>query len=272
LLSIKFINGMITDTMTNKSFRNKYWVRARLTFPFSDRIIANSMAGLKSYEAPKSRSSVIYNGFNFNRIENLLPSETIRTELQVSTEIIVGMVASFSPFKDYKTFIKAAELVLKNNQNIIFLLIGNGTDSNEAKQMISAENKTKFRFLGKKYGVESYINIMDVCVLSSFSEGISNSIIEYMALKKPVVATIGGGTSELIDDMQTGFLIKQGDVNTMKEKIELLIQKPELRSQMGEKGKKRIEDLFSIDVMKQQYILLYQQLINARNSMNVESK
>ena len=52
---------------------------------------------------------------------------------------------------------------------------------------------------------------MDICLLSTFTEGISNSIMEYMALGKPVIATDGGGTKEIVDDGETGFLIGQSD-------------------------------------------------------------
>jgi glycosyltransferase involved in cell wall biosynthesis len=91
--------------------------------------------------------------------------------------------------------------------------------------------------------VESYINVMDVCVLATFTEGISNSVMEYMALGKPVVATEGGGTGELVRSGETGFLVKPSDPGMMAGKIEELISDEELRKRMGEMGKDRISTL-----------------------------
>jgi glycosyltransferase involved in cell wall biosynthesis len=101
---------------------------------------------------------------------------------------------------------------------------------------------------------------MDVCVLSTFTEGISNSILEYMALGKPVVATTGGGTLEIVDDNKTGFLIGPVDPIEFSEKIELLLNNDTLRTAMGEAGKNRVHANFSIDRMVQQFVLNYEKL------------
>ena len=71
--------------------------------------------------------------------------------------------------------------------------------------------------LGIRSGIESLISAMDICVLSTFTEGISNSILEYMALEKPVIATAGGGTNEIVIDNKTGFLIKQSNPEELAE-------------------------------------------------------
>jgi hypothetical protein len=64
-LKIKFVNGIVMDAPERRNIFNKYWLRAKLTFPFADAIVANSKAGIKAYSAPKGKSHVIYNGFNF---------------------------------------------------------------------------------------------------------------------------------------------------------------------------------------------------------------
>ncbi len=188
LLKIKFINGLVTDAPLNQNIFNVSWLRARLTFPFSNVIIGNSKAGLKAYNAPKKRSYCIYNGFNFNRINVIDHESTIRKQLEIKTKYIIGMVASFTDNKDYKTYFDAAQRVLKTRNDITFLVIGSDTDSPLAKDFVNKSFINNFRFLGKKSGIESFINSMDVCVLATFSEGISNSIMEYMALAKPVIA------------------------------------------------------------------------------------
>lgn len=260
LFGIKLVNGMIADAPEKLNIFNKSWFRARITFPFSNAVIGNSIAGLKAYKAPKSKSFVIHNGFNFVRIENIESPEFIRKQLKISHKFIIGMVASHSKLKDYKTYIEAAQLVLKKRNDSVFLLIGQNTESITLMNQIANENRDNFRFLGKKSDIESFINAMDICVLATFTEGISNAILEYMAMGKPVVATEGGGTIEIVKDQKTGFLVKTSHPDELANKIEFLLNNSEIRIKMGKTGKERIKNLFSLDRMVEQYISIYQKL------------
>jgi glycosyltransferase involved in cell wall biosynthesis len=257
LLHIKLINGMVVDAPVKQNLSNKYYLRAKLTFPFSDVIIGNSKAGLLAYRAPEKKSVVIYNGFAFSRTKDLIAKDEIIKELKIDSGYIVGMVASFSFNKDYLTFYKAAEILLRKRTDITFLAIGNRTDSDESRNLIPDEFLGRFRLLGRKSNPESFINVMDICILSTFTEGISNSIMEYMALGKPVVATDGGGTREIVDDGVTGFLIGQCDPEQLASKIELLLNDKDLRTKMGDKGIARVSDLFSIEQMTAKYVDIY---------------
>jgi glycosyltransferase involved in cell wall biosynthesis len=172
------------------------------------------------------------------------------------------MVANFRNHKDYPTYFSAAHLLLDKGKDITFLAIGTDTDSLYCRNLIKKANLDHFRLIGKKTGVESFINVMDVCVLSTFTEGISNSILEYMALGKPVVATRGGGTVELVKENETGFLVDQHNPRELAGKIEILLEDPFLQERMGNAGKDRIKSEFSIEQMVQSYLNLYLMLIS----------
>lgn len=261
LLQIKLVNGMVVDSPVKQNIYNKSWLRAKLTFPFSNIIVGNSKAGLIAYKAPKNKSIVIYNGFNFERTNNIIKSSVIREQLNINTKYVIGMVASFSKYKDYKTYFNAAQLLLRQRNDIIFLAIGSNTDSFLSKGLIDSKYIEHFRLLGKKSGIESFINAMDICILSTFTEGISNSILEYMALKKPVIATSGGGTNEIVEDNKTGFLVKTSDAEDLSNKIELLLNNAELRNKMGLAGQDRIKEIFSIECMVNKYISFYKMIL-----------
>src|ERR1039457_6858577 len=125
LLHLKLVNGMVVDAPRKQNFLNKSWLRAKLTFPFSDIIIANSKAGLVAYQVPLKKSLFIHNGFNFERTINSTKSGHSREQFQFDKEkYVVGMVASFSKYKDYKTFFNAAQQLLAKRKDIIFLAIG----------------------------------------------------------------------------------------------------------------------------------------------------
>jgi glycosyltransferase involved in cell wall biosynthesis len=262
LLRIKLINGMVADAPVNKTvFNSKSVFYSKITFPFSDVIVANSKAGLNAYKAPRQKSQVIYNGYNFKRNCQLKTREEVRNEYKINTDYVVGMIASFSRFKDYKTFYEAASLILQKRSDVTFLAVGNNTDSTESIRMVNNRFlKNHFRLLGKKSDIESIVNITDIGVLATFTEGISNSVLEFMAQQKPVVASLCDGTKEIIDNGTTGLLVKTSDANEMAEKIQVLLSDGTLRKQMGQLAQKRIQDSFTIEQMINNYTVLYRQI------------
>ncbi|HET7115151.1 MAG TPA: glycosyltransferase family 4 protein [Hanamia sp.] len=266
LLNIKLMNGMVVDTPVKKNIFNKNWLRAQLTFPFSDIIIGNSKAGLYAYKAPAKKSECIYNGVDLTRFTNLIDPSNIRKEIfgnDLGDIFIVGMVAAFEERKDYKTLIGAAMKLIPNNNRLRFVLVGGGILLNEIKSTVPAPFLDKIFFLGNKSKVENIINIFDVGVLLTnakiHGEGISNSIIEYMALGKPVIATRGGGTNEVVFDNQNGYLIEAKSTDHLIQKIEKII-KDENRGKLGEKGRQMVNDKFDLKIMTGKYIDFYQRI------------
>ena len=254
---IKFINSMIVNAPKKLTFKTKFF--SSIVFPFSDVIAANSYAGLRSYGIEKDRGIVIYNGYDFNRIENLEDINVVRTRWNIKTEFIIGMVAGFRPHKDYKTLIVAAKSILKTRDDISFILVGDGPDLERSKKM--AERYDKIIFTGRQSAVESIINICDIGILSTYTEGISNSIIEFMAIGKPVIATDGGGTNEIIIHKETGYLIPKESPEILRETVLKLVNDSELTQKLGQNGKERIVREFSMNSMIGSYHSLYKSTV-----------
>ncbi len=257
ILNIPMINNEITDATPGQKLIGKSWV-----FNASDKIIANTRAGLLAYNAPPNKSSVIYNGFNFNRLKSIKNPVAIREKFFINTKYVVGMVASFNTYKDYETYLQAAEISLKQNPDITFLCIGDGEDSHLRNRF----SNPKILFLGKQNEVESIMNICDVGVLATNSknhaEGISNALLEFMALGKPVIATNTGGSIELIIEAETGYLVDAFDARALAEKINFLLDNTEASLSMGQKAKIRVEENFSIASMANEFYKAYQEVYN----------
>jgi glycosyltransferase involved in cell wall biosynthesis len=166
------------------------------------------------------------------------------------------MIASYSPLKDYNTYINAGMIVLNEFPDTTFLCMGDG-DYSQYQKIVSPVYSTNFILLGKQTDIESIINMFDIGVLATYTEGISNSILEYMALEKPVVATEGGGTAELVINNETGFFVPQKNEKIMAEKILLLLRDNGKRNLMGQKGKARVKTEFSIEKMINRHIEIY---------------
>lgn len=261
LLGFKMINSQITDAPVKAPGG---LLSHKITFPFSDLIIANSYAGLKSYSAPTSKSMVIYNGFNFNRIDNLIDQQQIKRKFIITTPSVVGMVGQFHNRKDYFTFLEAAKIIINNRNDVSFMGVGSGHNLNKCKD-IAGRNNNRIIFTGRQEDIESIINIFNIGVLITndkvHGEGISNALMEYMALGKPVIASRGGGTQEIVTDNKTGFIIDPKNPEQLAEKINLLLDNNTLANEMGRMSKKRIENDFNISKMTSAYIHLYQSQI-----------
>ncbi|MCH8125697.1 glycosyltransferase [candidate division KSB1 bacterium] len=267
ILGIPFINGMITIAPEQIKPLSQTWLRAKFTFPLSKIILSNSEEGLKSFNVPKLKGYFIPNGFDFLRLNTLENKEVIRNKFNIKTTHVVGMVAVFSNRKDYASYLKAAMKILRKRADVTFLAVGGGSNLDKYKAIVKSEHKDKIKFLGNQKKVESIINVFDIGVLLTnpgvYGEGISNSILEYMALAKPVIATNGGGTNEIVIDGTTGFLVRPYEIEMLSERVEYLLNNRDVASSMGQAGKGRVINDFSLDRMTNNYLELYKKCVNS---------
>ena len=259
LLKIPLLNSQITNATP---FFNKI-LNHKLSFPFSDKILANSYAGLRAYNAPKNKSSVIYNGFDFNRINELGDPSLIKIKYNIKTKYIVGMASSFMDRKDYTTYFEAAKEVLKNRNDVTFIAVGDG-DNSKYKKIIEKNNDNKIIILGHQRKVEDIMNICDIGILVSnvklHGEGIPNSVLEFMALSKPVIANDCGGTNELVINNRNGYLIEKQDFKELSGRIIDLLDNDFLRKTFGLESRKIVVEKFSITEMVNSFIYEYELL------------
>lgn len=258
----KVINAVIGDAPEKLTILSKKWIGNKINFALASAIISNSAAGLRAYKAPLHKSYVFPNGFDFTRINDLSQNIEIRNKFNVYSQKIVGMVAAFSNFKDYETFILAANIVLKKHENISFICVGSGINLAHIKSLVDKKFVNKVTFCGQQGDVLSIINLFDIGVLSTFTEGVSNAIMEYMALGKPVIATKGGGTEELVLHNKTGYLIEQKNPEELAEKIIYLLNHTTKANKMGNNGRQRVKSEFGIIKMTESYIALYKEVLN----------
>ncbi|WP_284267096.1 glycosyltransferase [Bradyrhizobium iriomotense] len=268
LCGAAFVNGFVRDAPSHMTLWNKNYLMGKLTIPFSDIVVANSRAGLAAYLVPKRKGLSIYNGFNPARVLNLTDEAELRSTLGITTPHIVGMVANFTPRKDYATFVEMACRICHLRDDVTFIAVGDGETLWQVRDSVPPEHSRRIQFLGQRRDIESVANLFTVGVLASNSrlhgEGISNAITECMALGKPIVATNDGGTPELVMEGQTGFLVPSHDAGALTDRVLKLLNNAELANDFGIKGRRRIETAFSLDTMTNAYLCLYRGLADKR--------
>lgn len=262
LTRTKLIVSNITYAPVNYKKFSSFGIASEIIFKFSDQILSNSRAGIKAYNISDKKSSVIYNGFDFDRLKNLDTKEKVRITFGIKEPFLVGMVASFSRNKDFKNFLLAAKSIRTMYKNIGFICVGDGILRKELEERFTA---TGIYFTGLLNDVESVMNICDVGVLltniNNHGEGISNSLMEFMAMGKPVIATRNGGNTELIEDKASGTIIEQNNPEKIAELILDNYNNIDKYKKIGSIAKRRIEDSFLIKRMIDEFKLTYKNIL-----------
>lgn len=244
------------------------WVERR-AFNLAHAIVANAQAVCDRLIAEGVRPEKIVTIHNWLELERVAPpvgferEETLRAFNLPDGLRFVTIVANMrNEVKDHRTFLRAARRVAEAVSDVGFALAGEG-ELMEALKREAAELGLRERafFLGRCERVAELLAISDVCVLSSKAEGFSNSILEYMAAGKPVVATDVGGAREAIVEGETGYLVAPGDDATMAARIIALLREPERARRMGERGRTRVRENFSAQVQLRKVEALYRDLL-----------
>jgi glycosyltransferase involved in cell wall biosynthesis len=252
----------------------------REIFRFSSRscarVIANCMAvkdrAVREENLPAQKIEVIYNGLNLPQYEMAPQNGSLRTELGLSPETpLVGMVANFNfEIKGHRYFVEAAKALSDRSPGAAFVLVGDGPLRKKYEQMADELGlKKSVRFLGKRNDVPAILSGLDIAVLSSTSEGLSNVILESMAAGRPVVAADAGGSSELVSNGVNGYLVPPADSRAMAEAIERLLRNPREAIEMGRMGKSMVQDKFSQKHMVENYEKLYLSLLTEKKLFRV---
>jgi len=175
----------------------------------------------------------------------------------------VGISANFTrQVKRVDVFIRAAALVLKEIPHVRFCIAGEGNLRDElvglSRELGISGN---VMFLGALTDVHDVLKGWDIGVLSSDSEGMSNSILEYMASGIPVVATAVGGNRELVEEGVNGFLVARGDHVSMAARICELLEDRDLRKRMGDQGRRIVSEKYDWEIVKGEYESFYLRLL-----------
>jgi glycosyltransferase involved in cell wall biosynthesis len=228
---------------------------------FSDVILSNSYAGLNEYKLNIPKAKVIWNGVHLERFQKKYEIEKVKAKLSVTTDFMLVMLAAFSTLKDYDLFLDVAKEIGKMRKDVTMVGVGDGPEWKRIQQRIYDEDIRNVILTGQQKEVEHIIAASDIGILCTYSEGISNSIIESMALGIPVISTdMIGGSREIIIEGETGYCVERnaGKIVTL---INLLLNNRELRIKMGIKARERINSHFSIRKMGEEFELIYEEVL-----------
>jgi L-malate glycosyltransferase len=235
---------------------------------FASKIIAVSKE-LETYlidvvKLPAYKTTTIINGINTDTFRYKEKSLTLLKELNIPVNYkIIGTVGRLAEVKDQSTMINSLIKVREKLPDTMLLLIGDGPLRSELQRLVANKGlNNNVRFLGNRVDVPDLLNLLDVFLLTSLSEGTSISLLEAMSSGiAPIVTNVGGNPS-LVDDNIHGILISPQNVAELAENLIELLQNDEKRKIYGENASLRVREKFSLAKMVKEYEKLYINLLN----------
>jgi len=241
---------------------------------FADCILVNAEAVKQwlladGYDA--SKIVIIPNGVDLGRF-NQVDRAATRRSLGVSESTrLVGVVSRLSRLKGIEDFLLAASMVASRMDDVRFVIVGEQSPINDTAYLdeLSELARTlkvadKVVFTGLRSDVPALMSALDVSVMPSLNEALSNVLLESMAAGNAVVATNVGGTSEALRDGVNGVLVPPSRPDLIAATIERLLNAPSEARALGITARKTIEDRFSLDRMVNATESLYDQLLSAK--------
>lgn len=189
----------------------------------------------------------------------------VRAELGLRPDAPVLLsVGLLRPQKALEVLVEAAAILRDEFPGVRVLIAGIGPEENKLRaRMAALDVEDNVVLLGKRRDVPDLLAIADVCVSSSDFEGSPLAVMEYMAARKPVVATTVGGVPDLIEEGVHGFLVPPRDPKALAERAARLLRSPELRAELGANAQARQREEFDLDAMVRRVEALYLELLAA---------
>ena len=237
-----------TATWKGKTFRKFYFDK------FDRVIVVSNMSKnilIKMHHMPPKKIIVIYNGIDIEKFSSYDSStiETYRKKYLIfENHLVFGVIGRIAEIKGHRYFIEASKKVSEKYPMCKFLIVGEGDKEltqNLKNQVDSMGLSNYFIFTGYQKNIAELLEMIDIFVLPSLSEGLPFSILEAMAMKKPVISTNVGGIPELIINRNRGILVSPKDSKELANAMLELAENYTNRIYYGLNGFKHVTDNFS---------------------------
>ncbi len=242
----------IGDLMTRPQFTAQ-----RFAFRFCDRVVCNSSAAAQSLRnagLPQRKIEIIPNGLPAQVFASTPPAIPKKPGM-----VRIGMIARMNdPVKNHAAFLKAGAALIQRSPDIEFLLVGDGPLRPGLEKLVAELGiAEKVIFAGERHDIPAMLASMDISVLISGSESLSNVILESMAAGVPVVATNVGGNPELVTPEKTGILVPPDNETALIAALPQLIANPELRGRYSHAARDFVHARCHMDSIRRNYEQLY---------------
>lgn len=211
--------------------------------------------------SPLSKIDTIYNGIDVGKFVVHDQRDVLRRKLGWGLDqAIVIMVAVLRRGKGHEVLFDAIPRLKSAVPRVRIKLIGDGELNMPLREQAARFGET-VEFLGQRIDVPELLAASDVLVLPSWSEALPTVLIEAGAASLPVVATNVGGTDEIVNDGETGYLVPPGNSVLLADQLIKILENPERARRMGQCARERVQRLFSLERQAHSMFALYQKTL-----------
>ncbi len=242
---------------------------------YTTRYIANSQAAADvatrvEYVHPE-KIKIIHNGLNldeFKTIDAVMRQQQRKKWGLADDNIVIGITANLRDVKNIDMLIRVAARLMADYPQLRFISVGEGPDRNALQRLIDTLGLTEiFQLVGRHANIVPCLSAFDIATLCSSHESLSNSLIEYMAARLPVVASDVGGNGEAVTHEKTGLLFPSGDEQMLEKHFRTLLENQELREKYGNAACESAFDRFDKGVCLESHMSFYEQLVEEARTL-----
>ncbi len=240
---------------------------ARLRYRPFQRIIAiseNVALSLHNSGLNPDRVTIIRSAVNVDEINQTPNCDGFREEFKFDTDnFVIAIVAQLISRKGHRFLFDVIPNLRDTNPGIRIVVFGSGSGATDLRALAAQLNLgSTVQFAGFREDLDSYLGCFDLLVHPATQEGLGVAMLKAAAAAVPVVAFDIAGAREAVVHGKTGVLVPAGDVRTLQKAIALMIEEPDMRRELGEAGRQRMRDEFSLGTMVESHIELYESLLN----------
>ena len=217
---------------------------------FSDRLVNGIVVNcdfvrkhlIADYRVPERKIQICYNALDTTRF---FPGPRVRTPELTDASVVIGVICVLRAIKGVATLVDAFARIAGGHRGLKLLIVGSGPERDALERRASEHGiGDSCMFRESTDDVAGWLRAIDVFVLPSLSEALSNSLMEAMAVGCCAIASRVGGNPELVEHGRTGLLFEAGDAGSLSSQLEVLLANPELRARMAEAGAESIRTNF----------------------------
>lgn len=257
-----FLTKQVGSFVVKKDLLHKYLYN-RVTKAFAiSRVIKKNLVETTPLE--ENKIELVFNGIDTDKFNpDKADRRKVRKEFSLADdELLIGMLARFSPGKGHEEFLNAAKILSEKYNNLKFIIVGEasrGEDeyANSIKKLSEKLKPSNIIFAGFRSDTVDVLSAMDIFVFPSHAEAFGIALAEAHSMALPSVCSNSDGVLDIAVDGQTALLFETKNSVDLAAKLEQLVLNPQLRTQLGNNARKRAVELFDLNVIMNKTIELY---------------
>ena len=259
-----FLTKHVGSFIIKKDFFHKILYK-RLTRIFAiSTAIKNNL--VETTPTNPEKITILPDGIDTKRFDLMIVDNMkVRKEFSINTEeIVVGMLARFTPGKGHEEFLWAANELNKEYKNLRFLIVGEPSRgeysyADRIKKLAKNYNLKNLIFTGYREDIPEVLSAMDIFAFPSHAEAFGIALVEAMAMRKPSVCSNAEGILDIAIDCKTSLLFENRNAKDLKAKLKSLIDSQDIRFKLGENARKRVLENYDLAHITERVLQIYRE-------------